>query len=117
MSRYVALKPLVPGERVEILEKDAGDNTIGAWYGYWNFKRQTVSLYPNVTNRYAHWPCGRIPTKKRIVSDSMVHVIQRRREDTAAKKSATSAATSAVKLSVERGEESCRPVVQIQIKF
>ena len=72
MTIYKALKPLKPGKPVDVLEKDENDNLVGAWVGYWNFKRGTVALYPNYHNRFAAWPGGIIPSKRRVVSDRMI---------------------------------------------
>lgn len=68
MSRLVALQPLEPGKPVDVVERDESGALVGAWHGYWSFKRGTVALYPNPKNRYVTWPNGELP-KKRIVSD------------------------------------------------
>lgn len=70
-TTLIARRPLEPGKPVEISERDANGNLVGAWKGYWNFRRGTVALYPDYRNRFAHWPGGRIPDK-RVVSDRMV---------------------------------------------
>ena len=74
MTTYEALKPLEPGRAVEVIERDENGHLVGSWFGYWNFKRQTVALYPNVKNRFVNWPGGRIPQSKRLVSDRVVYI-------------------------------------------
>lgn len=71
-TRYIALKPLNPGRPVEVLEKDDRGFIVGAWFGYWNFKKGIVALYPNVTNHAANWPGGVIPKGKQVISDRLV---------------------------------------------
>ncbi len=72
-TRYIAVKPLEPGKPVDVLERDKSGALVGAWHGYWSFKRGTVALYPNGKNRYVAWPNGELP-KKRIVSDREISV-------------------------------------------
>lgn len=72
-TRYIAVKPLEPGRPVDVVERDESGALVGAWHGYWSFKRGTVALYPNPKNRYVAWPNGELP-KKRIVSDREVKV-------------------------------------------
>ena len=72
-TRYIAVRPLEPGKPVDVLERDELGALVGAWHGYWNFKRETVALYPNPRNKYVNWPGGRIP-EKRIVSDRSIRV-------------------------------------------
>lgn len=72
MSRYIAMQPLVPGKRVDILERNNAGHLIGAWFGYWNFKRGVVALYPNVTNHAVNWPGGRVPKGKKSISIRLV---------------------------------------------
>ncbi|MBQ7327189.1 MAG: hypothetical protein IJW93_06935 [Clostridia bacterium] len=74
MSRYVAMQPLVPGRRVDVLEKNAQGHTVGAWYGWWNYKTGRVALYPNVRNRYVNWPGGVKPTEKKFIDDTEIAV-------------------------------------------
>lgn len=73
-TRYEAVRALEPGKPVKVLERDERGFLVGAWIGYWNFKRGTVTLYPDVRNRYVNWPGGRIPDQKRQISDRFVHV-------------------------------------------
>ena len=72
MSRYIALKPLDPGKAVEVLERDDKGVLVGAWFGYWNFKKGTVALYPNVANHNVNWPGGVIPKGRQVISDRSV---------------------------------------------
>ena len=72
-TTYTAVKPLEPGKPVDVVERDESGALVGAWRGYWSFKRGTVALYPNPKNRYVAWPNGELP-KKRIVSDREVTV-------------------------------------------
>lgn len=72
-TTYTAVKPLEPGKPVDVVERDESGALVGAWHGYWSFKRGTVALYPNPKNRYVAWPNGELP-KKRIVSDREVTV-------------------------------------------
>lgn len=71
-TRYIALKPLNPGRPVEVLERDDKGALVGAWFGYWNFKKGTVALYPNVANHNVNWPGGVIPSGRQVISDRMV---------------------------------------------
>ena len=73
-TRYEAVRVLEPGKPVSILERDERGFLVGAWIGYWNFKRGTVALYPDVRNRCVNWPGGRIPDRKLQISDRFVHV-------------------------------------------
>lgn len=73
MRRYVAMQPIVPNKRIDVLEKDEKGYSVGAWYGYWNYKKQIMTLYPNVRNRYVNWPNGKIPENKIVVSDSLIY--------------------------------------------
>ena len=72
-TRYIAVRPLEPGKPVDVLERDELGALVGAWHGYWNFKRGTVALYPNPRNRFVTWPGGVLP-QKRIVSDRTVKI-------------------------------------------
>lgn len=72
-TRYTAVKPLEPGKPVDVLERDEAGALVGAWHGYWSFKRGTVALYPNPRNKYINWPGNKIP-EKRIVSDRSIRV-------------------------------------------
>lgn len=72
-TRYIAVRPLEPGKPVDVFERDELGALVGAWHGYWNFKRGTVALYPNPKNRFISWPGGVLP-QKRIVSDRVVSV-------------------------------------------
>ena len=72
MSRYIALRPLAPDKAIEVLERDDKGVLVGAWFGYWNFKKGTVALYPNVTNHAVNWPGGVIPSGRQVISDRMV---------------------------------------------
>lgn len=74
-TSYEAVKPLEPGRPVDVLERNEHGLLIGAWHGYWNYKRGTVALYPNPWNRLVWWPGGTIPSK-RVVSDRVVNVRQ-----------------------------------------
>lgn len=71
MTIYTALKPLQPDRPVDVIERDEQGALVGAWHGYWNFKRGTVALYPNGKNRYVSWPGGVLPLK-RVVSDRVI---------------------------------------------
>ena len=72
-TRYIAVRPLEPGKPVDVLERDEAGALVGAWHGYWSFKRGTVALYPNPKNRFVSWPGGVLP-QKRVVSDRVVSV-------------------------------------------
>ena len=72
-TRYIAVRPLEPGKPVDVLERDEAGALVGAWHGYWSFKRGTVALYPNPRNKYINWPGNKIP-EKRIVSDRSIRV-------------------------------------------
>ena len=72
-TRYIAVRPLEPGKPVDVLERDELGALVGAWHGYWSYKRGTVALYPNPRNRFVSWPGGVLP-QKRVVSDRVVSV-------------------------------------------
>ena len=74
MGIFEAVKPLEPGKAVDVLERDENGCLVGAWIGYWNFRRGTVALYPNVKNRFVNWPGGRIPSSKIVVSDRQIRI-------------------------------------------
>ena len=74
MGIFEAVKPLEPGKAVNVLERDENGLIIGAYFGYWNFNRQTVALYPNVKNKYVNWPKGRIPSGRIVVSDRQIRI-------------------------------------------
>ena len=112
MPRYIAMQPLVPGRRVDVLEKNEHNHTIGAYYGYWNYKTQTVALYPNVRNRYVNWPDGKIPDKKKYVSDRDVAV---RRADGTTSSFRSSQRSSAP--AAQESSEMVAPAVQERMKF
>ncbi len=46
-------------------------NTISYYKGYWNDRQMTVTLYPNVSNKFVHWPGGVVAGKK-VVCDRLV---------------------------------------------
>lgn len=71
-TTYEAVRPLEDGKPVPVCERDESGALVGAWIGYWSFKRETVSLYPDVRNKYVNWPGGRVPRDKRIVSDRII---------------------------------------------
>lgn len=68
-----ALRPLEPGKPVTVVERDESGALVGAWIGYWSYKRGTVALYPDGKNRFVSWPGGVLP-KKRVVSDRSVKI-------------------------------------------
>ena len=59
---YEALGRLVPNEAVAVLERDEHGALVGAYKGYWNFKRGTVSLYPDLRHPFVRW--SGTPVKK-----------------------------------------------------
>lgn len=71
MSTYTTKRRLQPNVKCEILEHNDAGNLIGTWFGYWNFKRQTVTLYPDRTHPFFTW--GRVPSPK-VISDREVRV-------------------------------------------
>ena len=82
MTSYEAVRPLEPGKPVDVIERDESGAMVGAWIGYWNFRRNTVALYPNVKNRYVNWPGGRLPSQKVVISDRMVKIKSQSEEAT-----------------------------------
>lgn len=83
MTTFEAVKPLEPGKAVEVFERDESGFLVGAWFGYWNYNRQTVALYPNVKNRFVNWPGGKIPSCRIVVSDRNVVIRNAKCEMTA----------------------------------
>ena len=77
ITTYEAVRPLEDGKPVPVFERDESGALVGAWIGYWSRKRQTVALYPDVKNRVAYWPGGRIPSSRRLVSDRYVKCKER----------------------------------------
>lgn len=74
MGIFEAVRPLEPGRPVDVLERDEAGALVGAWHGYWSFKRGTVALYPNPRNKYVNWPKGRIPSGRIVVSDRQIRI-------------------------------------------
>ena len=68
---YEAMGRLVPNEAVAVLERDEHGALVGAYKGYWNFKRGTVSLYPDMRHPFVRW--SGTPVKK-VVADRYVKV-------------------------------------------
>lgn len=66
---YEALGRLVPNEAVAVLERDEHGALVGAYKGYWNFKRGTVTLYPDLRHPFVRW--SGTPAKK-VVADRYV---------------------------------------------
>ncbi len=92
-TRYEAVRALEPGKPVEIHERDERGFLVGAWIGYWNFKRGIVMLYPDVRNRFVNWPGGRIPDNKRQISDRFVSVRETEKKQNAKGKATSSTTT------------------------
>ena len=70
-TSFTAMQSLVPGKAVDVLERDENGLLVGAYKGYWNDRQMTVTLYPNVHNKFVHWPGGAV-SKKKTVSDRLV---------------------------------------------
>ena len=66
---YEAMGRLVPNEAVAVLERDEHGALVGAYKGYWNFKRGTVTLYPDYRNPFVSWRGG---AAKKVVADRYV---------------------------------------------
>ena len=66
---FEALGRLVPNEAVAVLERDEHGALVGAYKGYWNFKRGTVALYPDYRNPFVSWRGG---ATKKVVADRYV---------------------------------------------
>ena len=66
---YEAMGRLVPNEAVSVLERDENGALVGAYKGYWNFKRGTVTLYPDYRNPFVSWRGG---AAKKVVADRYV---------------------------------------------
>ncbi len=111
MTRFVAMQPLVPGRRVDVLEKNEHNHTVGAWYGYWNYKTGEVALYPNLRNRYVNWPNGVKPDKKKYISDRDIAV--RRADGT----TSWFKPRQSVAKPVPENKTQFAPVVQERMKF
>ena len=73
-TTYEAVRPLEDGKPVPVCERDEKGALVGAWIGYWSFKRGTVALYPDVRNKFVNWPGGRVPRDKRVVSDRTIKI-------------------------------------------
>ena len=71
-TTYEAVRPLEDGKPVPVVERDESGALVGAWIGYWSYKRETVALYPDVKNKFINWPNGRVPNNKRIVNDRYI---------------------------------------------
>jgi len=71
ITTYTAMKRLVPNVKTEIIERDDAGNIVGTWFGFWNFKRKTVTLYPNRTHPFFKF--SGVP-KPKVVSDLCVRV-------------------------------------------
>lgn len=81
---YEALGRLVPNEAVAVLERDEHGALVGAYKGYWNFKRGTVSLYPDLRHPFVRW--SGTPAKK-VVADRYVKVREGKVNPSTAKRS------------------------------
>ena len=66
---YEAMGRLVPNEAVSVLERDEHGALVGAYKGYWNYKRGTVALYPDMRHPFVRW--SGTPVKK-VVADRYV---------------------------------------------
>ena len=110
-TRYIAVRPLEPGKPVDVLERDELGALVGAWHGYWNFKWETVALYPNPRNKYINWPGNKIP-EKRIVSDRSIQVQNAEGRVQSAKVSSSSTASGPPSPILGKAE-----AVQERIKF
>lgn len=71
-TMYEAVRPLEPGKPVAVVERNELGALVGAYLGYWNFKRGTVALYPDYKNRFVNWPDGKVPSKRIVISDSLI---------------------------------------------
>ncbi len=71
ITTYTAKARLEPNKRVAVIERDEHGNIVGTWFGYWNCKRQTVTLYPDKTHPFFKWNKTPAP---RIVNDRSVRV-------------------------------------------
>ena len=69
---FEAMGRLIPNEVVAVLERDENGALVGAYKGYWNFKRGTVTLYPDYRNPFVSWRGG--GATKKVVSDRVVRV-------------------------------------------
>jgi hypothetical protein len=81
---YEAMGRLVPNEAVAVLERDEHGALVGAYKGYWNFKRGTVTLYPDLRHPFVRW--SGTPVKK-VVADRYVKVREGKVNPSTAKRS------------------------------
>ena len=58
---------LIPNVATPVLEYDDHGNLVGAYKGYYNFKKYTVALYPDYKHPFAHW---RGTPQKKVISAS-----------------------------------------------
>lgn len=67
---YICNDPvLVPNKAQTILERDEAGGLVGAYTGYYNYKKFTVTLYPQWKHPFVRW--RGTPTKK-VISAALV---------------------------------------------
>lgn len=64
MHTYVSRDPIVANKPLSITERDEQGALVGAWTGYYDYKRFEIRLYPDFKNKFVRWQ-GR-PSKKVI---------------------------------------------------
>lgn len=61
---FVLKDRLLPNRKLEVVEKNSSNVTVGQWIGYWDPERKSFNLYPNKHARFVSWPNKVIPTGK-----------------------------------------------------
>ena len=92
-STFTTKVRMKPNVGAEVLERDENGALIGAYTGYWSFKRHTVALYPNVRHPFVHWR-GR--PQKLLVSEKLVLYVGEDKPEVQCVKSQTSKAMKEV---------------------
>lgn len=94
-TTYTAAKPLKPNTPIPVLERDENGTLIGAYTGYWNYKHETVRLYPNVRHPGVWW---RGTPAKKLISDRAIKVIEPTGTSTSVTKAAVGVKDNTAKL-------------------
>jgi hypothetical protein len=69
MHTYVSRDPIVANRPLSITERDEQGALVGAWIGYYNYKRFEIALYPDFKNKFVQW---RVQPGKKIIPANRV---------------------------------------------
>lgn len=69
-TTFEADRPIEPGVKLRIVERDAGGAMVGFWEGHYSDERGTIKLYPRA-NPYCWW---RVPRVVHTIDSRLVRV-------------------------------------------